>query len=119
MTFSAGFARQVDGDHGAEGGKEGELSSVEAVGLSPTSPLAVTGSLSGVLGVWDMPTQKLRQKCIHKVWSIGARLGWLEITCILCLQVPQCQLVCIHNNMHAYKHTRSINLLYMLIDNAL
>ena len=66
MTFSAGFARQGGSDAGAEGEKE-EVSSVEAVGLSPTVPLAVTGSLSGVLGVWDMPTQKLRQKCIHKV----------------------------------------------------
>ena len=65
MTFSAGFAGQGDADGGAEGEKE--VSSVEAVGLSPVIPLAVTGSLSGVLGVWDMPTQKLRQKCTHKV----------------------------------------------------
>lgn len=101
MTFSAGFARQVDGDHGAEAGKEGELSSVEAVGLSPTSPLAVTGSLSGVLGVWDMPTQKLRQKCIHKVWSVGDNVYSL-------LASTTMSVVCIHNN----KHPRSINLLY-------
>lgn len=69
VTFSAGFAKQgVDGGAGASAGEtESELSSVEAVEFSPTNPLAVTGSLSGVMGIWDIPTQKLRQKCIHKV----------------------------------------------------
>ena len=65
-TFSAGFAKQV-GVAGVAVEEEADLPSVEAVGLSPTNPLAVTGSLSGVLGIWDIPTQKLRQKCIHKV----------------------------------------------------
>lgn len=56
-TFVAGFPSSGENDS----------PSVEAVGFSPSLPVAVTGSLSGVLGVWDLPTQKLRQQCQHGV----------------------------------------------------
>lgn len=52
----------------------GELPSVEAVGFSPALPVAVTGSLSGVMGVWDVPTQKLRQKLTHEVYTLALLL---------------------------------------------
>ena len=78
-TFSAGFAKQVD-VAGAAVEEEADLLSVEAVGLSPTNPLAVTGSLGGVLGVWDIPTQKLRQKCIHKVMVSTSMIRFKTLT---------------------------------------
>ena len=53
-------------------GQEDELQSVEAVGFSPTLPVAVTGSLSGVVGIWDIPTQKLRQNLTHEVRRLAA-----------------------------------------------
>ena len=63
-TFPAGFApRRDSGDNG----DEDRQCTVEAVSFSPLFPVAITGSLSGVLGVWDLPTQKLRQKCIQQV----------------------------------------------------
>ena len=68
VTFSAGFAKHVDSGGGASAEQESQLSPVEAVGFSPSTSLAVTGSLSGVMGVWDIPTQKLRHKCVHQVY---------------------------------------------------
>ena len=69
-VFAAGFS-PASNESGSSGGSEsgdGERQcSVEAVGFSPLLPVAVTGSLSGVVGVWDFPTQKLRQKCSHEV----------------------------------------------------
>ena len=58
--FAAGFAPSEEG--GAE-----VACSVEAVSFSRTMPVGLTASLSGVMGVWDLPTQKLRQQCIHQV----------------------------------------------------
>ena len=56
-TFAAGFPLTGDDDS----------PSVEAVGFSSSLPVAVTGSLSGVLGIWDLPTQRLRQQLQHEV----------------------------------------------------
>ena len=53
VTFAAGFPSSGENDSPL----------IEAVGFSPSLPIAVTGSLSGVLGVWDVPTQKPRQQC--------------------------------------------------------
>lgn len=56
-TFPAGFPlSDVD-----------DPPSVEAVGFSSSLPVVVTGSLSGFLGVWDLPTQRLRQQLQHEV----------------------------------------------------
>ena len=52
---------------GEVSGQGDELPSVEAVGFSSALPVAVTGSLSGMVGVWDIPTQKLRQQLTHEV----------------------------------------------------
>lgn len=43
-------------------------SSVEAVAFCPSLPLAITASLSGAVGVWDIATQKLRHKLHHQVY---------------------------------------------------
>ena len=68
-TFGAGFPKSQSSGAGGGGDEESESEppSVEAIAFSPVLPIAVTGSLSGVLGVWDMPTQKLRQRCNHDV----------------------------------------------------
>ncbi len=63
-VFPAGFAEE------REGGGEELSCDVEAVCFSSVLPVGLTGSLSGVLGVWDLPTQKLRQKCLHKVCAL-------------------------------------------------
>eukprot|EP00731_Ephydatia_muelleri_P030804 Em0022g318a len=47
----------------SEGSSGEEQMPVEAVAFSTSLPVALTGSLSGVLGVWDLSTQKLRQQC--------------------------------------------------------
>ena len=65
--FPAGFPEE-------RGEGEGEmLCGVEAVCFSPVLPVALTGSLSGVLGVWDLASQRLRHKCIHKVSVVNVR----------------------------------------------
>lgn len=40
---------------------------MEAVAFSPSHPHALTGSLSGALAIWDIPTQTLRHRCNHEV----------------------------------------------------
>lgn len=73
--FPAGFCR------------EGELvsGSVEAVCFSPHQPVGLTGSLSGVLGVWDLPTQKLRLQCVHQVIKIArVKVGRGHATPYIC-----------------------------------
>ena len=59
-TFAAGMPQDVDGDGPPP-------SSVEAVAFCPSLPLALTASLSGGVGVWDIATQKLRHKLQHQV----------------------------------------------------
>ena len=62
-TFAAGMPQDsadVDGDGPPP-------SSVEAVAFCPSLPLALTASLSGGVGVWDIATQKLRHKLPHQV----------------------------------------------------
>ena len=66
VTFAAGFPKLGDNVDVSEGQGD-DLPSVEAVGFSQALPVAVTGSLSGVVGVWDISTQKLRQKFTHEV----------------------------------------------------
>ena len=76
-TFAAGFPSSegaTPASDKVEGEEEREFVCVEAVGFSPTLPVAVTGSLSGVLGVWDLPTQQLRLQCPHEV---GTCTAWL------------------------------------------
>ena len=71
-TFQAGFPRS-EGASSSPAGQVSDLSEerepvcVEAVGFSSVLPVALTGSLSGVLGVWDLPTQQLRLQCTHDV----------------------------------------------------
>ncbi|EDO35758.1 predicted protein [Nematostella vectensis] len=39
--------------------------SIESVCFSKVNPVLATASLSGVLGLWDLSTQRLRQQCKH------------------------------------------------------
>lgn len=48
--------------------------SIEAVGFSSLQPILATGSLSGVLGVWDLSSYRLRQQCKHPGGIV--RLKW-------------------------------------------
>ncbi|KAL9957954.1 hypothetical protein ACROYT_G034913 [Oculina patagonica] len=48
--------------------------SIEAVGFSPQQPMLATASLSGVLGVWDLSSYRLRQQCKHPGGIV--RLKW-------------------------------------------
>ncbi len=66
-TLSAGFPRGQDSVPSAPA----EDGSVECVAFTPTLPLAVSGSLSGVMAVWDLPTQQLRLVCQHEVCVYG------------------------------------------------
>lgn len=63
-VFPAGFSPPSPSSEGAH-----TSCSVEAVCFSPSQSMGLTGSLSGVLGVWDLPTQKLRLQCVHQVWE--------------------------------------------------
>ena len=62
VSFAAGMPRE-----GESTDTGGASSSVEDVAFSPSLPLALTASLSGAVGVWDIPTQKLRHKLQHQV----------------------------------------------------
>ncbi|XP_077997578.1 angio-associated migratory cell protein-like [Glandiceps talaboti] len=53
---------------------EEESNSVEAVGFCKSLPLAAVGSLNGVVGVWDVPTQIKRNQCKHDAGIV--RLQW-------------------------------------------
>lgn len=50
------------------------LPSIEAVGFSPLQPILATASLSGVLGLWDLSSYRLRQQCKHAGGIV--RLQW-------------------------------------------
>ncbi len=63
-TFSAGEVKENIGDS----------NSVESVGLCQSQSLAAVGSLNGSLGVWDVPTQKIRHQCQHEAGIV--RLRW-------------------------------------------
>lgn len=64
-TLAAGFQENGDGD---------SPPSIEAVGFSPHQPMLATASLSGVLGVWDLSSYRLRQQCKHPGGIV--RLKW-------------------------------------------
>ncbi|KAK2144731.1 hypothetical protein LSH36_735g01024 [Paralvinella palmiformis] len=50
--------------------------SVETVGLSNVLAYAATGTLSGHLQIWDVPTQVCRQQCKHDSGIV--KLSWHE-----------------------------------------
>lgn len=62
-TLDAGLAKEESKDK-----------SVEAVGFSENQFLLATASLSGVLGIWDMTSQRLRHQCNHPAGV--TRLQW-------------------------------------------
>ena len=62
-TLAAGMPQEASSDTDTEP----PPSSVEDVAFCPTLPLALTASLSGAVGVWDVTTQKLRHKLQHQV----------------------------------------------------
>ncbi|XP_031557021.1 angio-associated migratory cell protein-like [Actinia tenebrosa] len=47
--------------------------SIEAVSFSNTLPLLATGSLSGVMAFWDVPTHRLRQQCKHPATVVSLK----------------------------------------------
>lgn len=69
--FAAGFPPQREGADVSCG--------VEAVCFSPALPVVLTGSLSGVLGIWDLPTQKLRLQCVHQSADLQYRPGVVKL----------------------------------------
>ncbi|XP_071792333.1 angio-associated migratory cell protein-like [Asterias amurensis] len=62
-TFSAGAIKENIGDS----------NSVESVGLCQSQSLAAVGSLNGSLGLWDVPTQKIRHQCQHEAGVVRVR----------------------------------------------
>ncbi|PFX28860.1 Angio-associated migratory cell protein [Stylophora pistillata] len=68
-TLAAGFQSENDSD---------PPPSIEAVGFSPQQPMLATASLSGVLGVWDLSSYRLRQECKHPGGIV--RLKWDSVT---------------------------------------
>ncbi|XP_064607664.1 angio-associated migratory cell protein-like [Liolophura sinensis] len=58
-----------------------ETDCVETVGFSQTQPLVATGSLSGSLCVWDVPTQVLRHTCPHEAGIV--KLRWDSATSMI------------------------------------
>lgn len=68
--FSAGFSSENNHNKDIEMEDKDCVDSngsVESVCFSPVLPVVVTGSLSGVIGVWDVSTQQLRQRCLQNV----------------------------------------------------
>lgn len=57
-SFDAGFPRDDDSE---------TQNSIECVGFSNDTLFALSGSLSGVLGIWDISAQRLRHRCNHPV----------------------------------------------------
>ncbi|KAH3753809.1 angio-associated migratory cell protein-like [Dreissena polymorpha] len=51
-------------------GSDGE-DSVEAVALCPTHSYAATGTVSGVLSIWDTNTQICRHRCLHEAGIVS------------------------------------------------
>lgn len=74
VSLAAGMPQEVASTADDEGMIQPPPSSVEDVVFFPTLPLALTASLSGAVGVWDIATQKLRHTLRHQVqhflWSI-------------------------------------------------
>ena len=64
-TFDAGFPQGDDGS---------EDSSVECVAFTDDTSYILSGSLSGVLAVWDISAQRLRHTCKH---PLGAGIATL------------------------------------------
>lgn len=52
--------------------------SVEAVGFSPTHAFAATGTVTGVLGIWDTNTQICRHRCTHDAGIVS--LQWDKLS---------------------------------------
>ena len=65
-SFDAGFP------HGNE---DGESTSVECVSFSNDTLYVLSGSLSGVLAVWDISAQRLRHECRHPIGAGVTKLA--------------------------------------------
>ena len=65
VSLAAGMPQEAVGST-AEEGTPSAPSSVEDVAFFPSLPLALTASLSGAVGVWDIATQKLRHCLQHQ-----------------------------------------------------
>ncbi len=59
-TFDAGFPQSDN---------EAQNSSIECVSFSMDMSYVLSGSLSGVLGIWDISAQRLRHQCKHPIGS--------------------------------------------------
>ena len=66
-SFDAGFAQASD---------DSEPPSIECVAFSHDQTLACSGSLSGVLAIWDISAQRLRHQCKHPAGSGITKLAW-------------------------------------------
>jgi hypothetical protein len=67
VSLAAGMPREVAPTADDEDKTHSTPSSVEDVAFFPSLPLALTASLSGAVGVWDIATQKLRHTLQHQV----------------------------------------------------
>ena len=67
VSLAAGMPQEVASTADDEGTIQPPPSSVEDVAFFPSLPLALTASLSGAVGVWDIATQKLRHTLQHQV----------------------------------------------------
>ena len=65
-TFDAGFPQSKE---------ESENTSVECVCFSNDTVFVLSGSLSGVLGIWDISAQRLRHECKHPIGAGVTRLN--------------------------------------------
>lgn len=65
-TFEAGFPQSKE---------ESESTSVECVCFSNDTLFALSGSLSGVLAIWDISAQRLRHQCKHPIGAGVTRLS--------------------------------------------
>lgn len=57
---------------------DAEENSVEAVGFSPTHAFAATGTVAGVLSIWDTNTQICRHSCKHDAGIVS--LQWDKLS---------------------------------------
>jgi WD40 repeat protein len=73
VSLAAGMPREVAPTADDEDKTHSTPSSVEDVAFFPSLPLALTASLSGAVGVWDIATQKLRHTLQHQAGVVRLR----------------------------------------------
>ena len=103
-SLDAGMPQEVSStDNVDEATSQPPPSSVEDVAFSPSLPLALTASLSGAVGVWDIATQKLRHKLHHQVNLCVCIIVCVYANYAPALQVSTCieHLVIIHTSKQA------------------